>query len=133
MKQTIKKDRERNIIKRELLDDNTLLEVELDNGQVIVTVRFVNSSLREIKEHTLLRMGEEEFKEHGVEVLQVSDAKDAIAIFKVAGEEYHLEQVYDIKEHEFGIPEFLDIIYQKKFPSHPLKNEYVKERKGKEG
>ena len=127
MRKTIKEDEKRFILHRELLNDNTLLEISTNNGFVEVGVRFVDSSMREIKEHILITMETIEFMKHQDNLIEINDNKDTIATFKPNGEEYILEQVYDTKNHEFTISDFVDIAYNEKFPK-PLKDSYIKEK-----
>ena len=127
MRNTIKEDEKRFILHRELLNDNTLLEISTNNGFVEVGVRFVDSSKKEIKEHILITMETIEFMKHQDNLIEINDNKDTIATFKPNGEEYILEQVYDTKTHEFAISDFVDIAYNEKFPK-PLKDSYIKEK-----
>ena len=129
MKKTIKEDRERNIIKSELLNDNTLLEYVAEKRDIVIGIRFVESPTKGIREQILLRVDVAEFTDHIGQLIQVNEDKTAIAIFKPLEDSYMLEQVYDLEEHTFGIPEFLDLHYQKKFPNAPLKKQYYKEKK----
>ena len=127
MRKTIKEDNERLILQRELLNDNALLEISTNNGFVEVGVRFVDSSMREIKEHILINMETVEFMKHQDNLIQINDDKDTIAIYKPVGEKYELVQIYDIENHQYAISDFIDIVYNEKFPK-PLKDSYIKEK-----
>ena len=127
MRKTIKEDNERLVLQRELLNDNALLEISTNNGFVEVGIRFVDSSVREIKEHILINMETVEFMKHQDNLIEINDNKDTIAIYKPVGEKYELIQVYDVKNHQYAISDFLDIVYNEKFPN-PLKDPYIKEK-----
>lgn len=120
MKDTIKKDKERKIIKEEYLDDNTLLEVSIDEGMVIISVRFVESPITGIREHTLLQVKAEDYMKHMDKLIDVNEKKDAIAIFTPTKEGYLLRDVYDAKEHEFTNTDFTDLLYRERFPQKKL-------------
>ena len=62
-------------------------------------------------------------------LVSINEDKTAVAIFQPTTEGYALRTVYDTKEHEFGIPEFIDIEYQKRFPNQPLEKQYFKRKK----
>lgn len=129
MKKTIKEDNERFVMQRELINDNTLLEYTADQGYMIVGVRYVDSSSRSIKEHILLKMNIVEFMKHQQELIEVNEGKTSIAIFFPVEDGYILREVYNTVEHEFGIPDFLDIEYQKAFPSTQIDKKYLKKYK----
>lgn len=129
MEKTIKKDQERNIIKSELLNDNTLLEFVAKNHDIIASVRYIDSPITGIRENILFKMDVADYTKHVGEIIQISEEKEAIAIFQPIEEGYQLKQVYDTQEHQFAISEFVDLVYKKHFPTQPLKNAYIKEKK----
>ena len=128
MRKTLREDRERMVLQSELLNDNSLLEYSTNHGYMDVGVRYVDSAA--IREDILLHMNIVEFMKHKEELVQKSEDGNAIAIYKPGTKptEYVLDTVYDAQSHEFAIPEFVDLVYQKRFPNQPLKNSYVKVR-----
>lgn len=128
MKKTIKEDQARLVLHQELLNDNSLLEIVADHGFMDVGVRFIESPTSGMKEHTLLHMDIVEYMHNKEELIEINEGKDAIAVFRPIGEEYQLEGVYDTIKHEFAYADFVDIVYQKKFPNAQLKGAYRKEK-----
>ena len=129
MKKTIREDQKRLILKSEFLNDNTLLEYVADQGRMVVGVRFIESPLKGIKEHIILNMDIVEYMKHSDELIEVNEDKTAIATFQPTTEGYVLQDVYDTVEHQFGYQEFVDLEYKKRFPTKPLKGQYIKIRK----
>ena len=129
MKKTIKEDQERLILQSELLNDNTLLEVVADHGNMVVGVRFVDSPLTGLREHILIKMDIVEYMKHQDNLMEINEDRTSIAIFTPAEEGYVLKDVYDTLEHQFGYQEFVDIEYRKRFPNKPLKGQYLKGKK----
>ena len=115
MKSTIRKDKERKVLKSEYVNDNTLLEYALEEENVVIGIRFITTSQREIREHILLQLPKQEIEEQEYNYLEWNESKSAVAIFKKMGDTFRLEQVYDATTHEFGIPEFIEWEYQKRF------------------
>ena len=118
------------VLQSELLNDNSLLEYSTNHGYMDVGVRYVDSAASSIREDILLHMNIVEFMKHKEELVQKSEDGNTIAIYKLGTKptEYVLDTVYDAQSHEFAIPEFVDLVYQKRFPNQPLKNSYVKVR-----
>ena len=130
MRRTIKEDRERIVLHSELLNDNTLLELSSNHGYMDVGVRFIESPVTGMKEHILLHMDTVKFMKHKDQLMEINEGKDAIAIFEPTGEEgYFLDRVYDTEEHEFAIPEFVDIVYSQKFPNQSISKTLQKEKR----
>lgn len=129
MKKTIKEDQERLILQSELLNDNTLLEVVADHGNMVVGVRFVDSPLTGLREHILIKMDIVEYMKHQDKLMEINEDKTSIAIFTPTEKGYVLKDVYDTVEHQFGYQEFVDIEYKKRFPNKSLKGQYLKEKK----
>lgn len=115
MKRTIKEDQERLVLYRELLNDNSLLEFVAGEGQMNVVVRYIDSPTSGMKEHTLIHMNIVDFMKHQNNLLRINEDKTAIATYLPTEDGYVLRDVYDTVEHEFGIPEFVDLEYGKRF------------------
>ncbi len=129
MKKTIREDQERFIMKSELLNDNTLLEYVAEHGNMIVGVRYIESPISGIKEDILINMDIVEFMKHQEELLEINEDKTGIAIFKPSEEGYYsLIDVYDTVEHQFGIQDFIDLEYEKRFKDKPLVGQYYKRK-----
>ena len=121
MKKTIREDNNRRILESRYLDDNTLLEFVLEEKEVVVTVRYVSSTISGIKEVTLTRMSLEDYTNNLSKIIEENEEKNAIAIFKRDEQgNYELRNVYDVEEHSYAILEFMDIVYAKKFPNKKL-------------
>lgn len=123
MKDTIKKDRERKVIKEEYLDDNTLLEVTLEDKKVTISVRYVESPVHGIKEHILLTMTVEEYTKSKDKFIMINEERNAIAIFERKGEVFFLRSVYETEEHSFSAADFTDLVFKKRFPQKQLTKE----------
>ena len=128
MKKTIKEDRQRKVIKEELLNDNLILEYTQEKDKIIVGVRFVDSPISGIKEHILATYDVAEYTEHIGELIQISEDKSAVALFKPIEGGYQLYRVYDTEEHSSEVDDFIDIVYDKKFPHQPLNKQLVKKK-----
>ena len=110
----------------ELINDNALLEYTADHGYMMVTVRYVNSTTSGIREHVLIRMNIVEFMKHQQHLLQMNEDHSAIAIFKPTKDGYALDGIYNTQEHEFGMPDFLDLEYKKAFSKGTIEKTYIK-------
>lgn len=120
MKDTIRKDRERKVIEEEYLDDNTLLEVTLEDKKVVIGIRFVDSPVSGIKEHILHTMTVEDYMKNKDKTIMINEERNAIAIFGRNEEGYYLENVYETEEHSFSPSDFADIVFMKRFPQKKL-------------
>ena len=122
MKKTIKEDNNRRILESKYLNDNTLLEYVLeDNKEVVATIRYVSGVISGIREITLTRMSLEDYANNLSKIIEENETKDAIAIFKRDEKgNYELRNVFEVEEHSFAILEFMDIVYNKKFPNKQL-------------
>jgi len=115
MKKTIKEDAERLVLYRELLNDNALLEFVAGEGFMNVVVRYIDSPSKSMREHTLIHMSIVDYMKHQNNLVRVNEDKTAMALYTPTEQGYELKDVYDTIEHEFGIPEFVDLEYQKRF------------------
>ncbi len=125
MKKTIKEDQKRLILKSEMINDNALLEYTADQGKMIISVRYVD--LSKIKEDIILSMDIVEYMKHQDNLIEFNEDKSAIATFVPTEEGYAIHNVYDTVEHEYGIPEFVDLEYKKRF-NRKLIREYLKQK-----
>lgn len=117
MKKTIKADKNRKILKEEYLNDNTLLEIVMeDDRNIIVSVRFVEGSSNTIREHVLTKMTIYDYLSDYNDLIKKSADSSAIAIFVKTKEGLQLNRFYNIEEHAFALDEFIDIVYEEKFP-----------------
>ncbi len=125
MKRTIKEDQERFILKSEMINDNSLLEYTADQGKMIISVRFVDSS--KIKENIILSMDIVEYMKHQENLIEFNEDKSAIAVFKPTTEGYSISYVYDFIEHQSASPEFIDLEYENRFGKKLIKR-YLKQK-----
>ncbi len=120
MKQTIKADKEERVISGFFVSDNALIEYrETDNNTVRAVIRYVENST--IKEDTLYigKLDEEVYS------IDISEDKTTIAIFKKVGQQKNLVRLYDIESHSLENTEFMDIAYNKKFPTKQVTDQLV--------
>ena len=129
MKKTIREDLERDVQKTELINDNTLMEYVRDGDNICVDIRFIDGGIGRICEHTLLTMDIVSFFEHAMDVIQFNDEGDTIALFNVVDDGYELSRIYDLTEHSFVSPDFLEFEYKKRFPDIVLNKRLRKERR----
>lgn len=122
MKDTIREDNERKVIKQEYLNDNALLEVAEVDDSIRISVRFVEK--KTIKEHTISIMTKEKYAEIGESSIIASEDGKKLAIFRKEGNEFQLDRLYDLEEHEFSVADFMDIEYRKHF-KEPVLNKYL--------
>lgn len=121
MKKTIKADKSRKILKEEFLNDNSLLEITMeDNRDILVGVRFVEGVGSGIKEHILARINIYDYASEYSDLVKISYDSSAIAIFNKTKAGYQLDRFYDLEEHAFALDEFKDIVFKKKFPELAL-------------
>lgn len=125
MKSTIKKDRERKVIKEEYLDDNNLLEVTIEDKMVVIGIRYVESPISGIKENILLTMTPEEYMKDKDKTFMINEERNAIAIFEQREEGYFLRDVYETEEHSYAPSDFVDIVFKKRFPQKQLTKELM--------
>lgn len=129
MKDTIKEDRNRIIIKEELLDDNNLIQYEYDkeNDNVVLGIRFIEN--RTINEHILTTLSIHEYASELNKRVKINEDNSSIAIFNKKDNNYVLEDCYNLKEHSFSSSEFVDIEYNNKFPNILLNKILVYKKK----
>lgn len=126
MRKTIKADKSRKILKEEFINDNSLLELTMeDNRDILVGVRFVEGACSGIKEHILMRMSVYDYMSEYNNLVKKSKDSSTIAIFKKTDDGYQLNRVYDAEKHEFALEEFIDIVYEDKFPELALDKHLV--------
>ncbi len=126
MEKTIKADKKRKILTEDFLNDNTLLQATLQNNRdVLVGVRFVDGPQR-ITEHILTRMTIYDYMSDYSNLVRISKDSSSIAIFNKTDEGLlQLSRFYDASAHEFALDEFIDIVYEKKFPELALDKHLV--------
>ena len=120
MKKTIKADKEERVISDFFVSDNALIEYrQKDDNTVHAVVRYVEHS--SIKEVTLYvaKMGEEIYS------IDISDDSTAIAVFKHQGNIKRLVRFYDVEEHMTETEEFMDLAYNKKFPTKKVTDQLI--------
>ncbi len=125
MKATIRDDQNRQIIKEEYVNENSLLEVSKENEDFIVTVRYVESPRIGIREHYLTRINFFEYKTLFSELVRISDDNTTIAIFKCVEDGFLLEKVYDASSHEFLPDEYMDIKFMENFSDIVLNKQLI--------
>lgn len=117
MKDTIKADYFRKVLKHEFLTDNALIEhVLTDENIVEISVRYITGTIPEIKEDILIKLTKEEYSFELSEFLKINEDSTAIALFyKNRENEFLLGKVYDITNHTFIPNDFTGTIYHKRF------------------
>ena len=129
MKKTIKADKSRKILQEEFLNDNSLLELTMeDNRDILVGIRFVEGVGFGIKEHILTKMSIYDYLSEYSNLVKISEDSSAIAIFNKTKAGYQLDRLYDLEEHAFALDEFIDIVFEKKFPKLSLDKYLVLEK-----
>lgn len=134
MKNTIKEDLERIVIKEEIINDNSLLQYECNRDNKIVTlgVRYIKNNT--IQENILTTMTLDEYINELDNIVKININNSAIAIFKKETyrnvfNEYILHDCYDLNKHTFASSEFLDIEYNEKFPNNKVDKYLVVKKK----
>ena len=95
-----------------------------EDNNVIIGIRYIESPIGGIKENILVRIKKEDFTDiHNF--FKIDSQKSTIAIFNAKEDGYQLTKVYDIEEHSLVSEEFMDIVYNKKFPKQPLDKHLV--------
>ena len=120
MKKTIKADKEERVISDFFVSDNALIEYrQKDDNTVHAVVRYVEHS--SIKEVTLYvaKMGEEIYS------IDISDDSTAIAVFKHQGNIKRLVRFYDVEDHMTETEEFMDLAYNRKFPTKKVTDQLI--------
>lgn len=129
MKKTIKADKSRKILQEEFLNDNSLLELTMeDNRDILVGIRFVEGVGFGIKEHILTKMSIYDYLSEYSNLVKISEDSSAIAIFNKTKAGYQLDRLYNLEEHAFALDEFIDIVFEKKFPKLSLDKYLVLEK-----
>ena len=127
MKNTIKEDNNRNVFKTEYINDNSLIEYSIEDKKVCIGIRFIEN--HSIEEHLLKILDIDDYVDNIGSNVRLSDDKSTIAIFETIENGYRLEKVYDVENHNDIETEFMDIMYDKKFPSIPLDNHLIYKKK----
>lgn len=129
MKNTIKSDNERLIIKEELLDDNSLLQYEYDreNDKVLLAIRFIKHHT--IQEHILTILSIHEYASELDDRVKINEDHTSIAIFDKKDNDYVLRDCYNLQEHNYAINDFVDIEFNNKFPNIKINNYLVLKKK----
>ncbi len=125
MKATIRDDQNRQIIKEEYVNENSLLEVSKEKDDFIVTIRYVESPSVGIIEHFLTKINFFEYKTLFSELVRISNDNTTIAIFKSVEDGFVLEKVYDASSHEFLPDEYMDIKFMEKFSDIVLNKQLI--------
>ena len=125
MKATIRDDQNRQIIKEEYVNENSLLEVSKEKDDFIVTIRYVESPSVGIIEHFLTKINFFEYKTLFSELVRISNDNTTIAIFKCVEDGFLLEKVYDASSHEFLPDEYMDIKFMEKFSDIVLNKQLI--------
>ena len=126
MKKTIKADKKRKILKEEFLNDNALLQATMEeNRDVTIGVRFVEHPLVGIKKHILTRLSIYDYMSDYDNLIKIANDSSAVAVFTKTDEGLQLDRLYDAEEHEFALSEFIDIVYEKRFPELALDKHLV--------
>ena len=122
MKKTIKEDNQRKILESKYLNDNTLLEFVLEKNEVIISIRYVAGVVSGIHEIILIKISLEDYANNLSKIIEENEEKNAIAIFtkREKNGEYELRNIFDVEEHSYVVSEFLDIVYDQKFPNKKL-------------
>ena len=129
MKKTIREDLEEKYRRAVLVNDNALLiytESETIENRMDVRLRYVDNNT--IKEQYLTHMTRKEFETQREERIEINEQRNAIAMYKIEGDDVILTRLYKIEEHTFAIEEFLDLEYKKWFSNHELSYELKKKR-----
>ena len=125
MKKTIKEDKERLIIKEELIGDNNLIQYEYNpqNDIVLLGVRFIEDC--SIKEHIITYLTIHQYAKELDKIVRFNEDNNAIAIFKKDNDEYVLQNFYNLETHDFSCIDFMDLEYNNKFPNNKINDRYV--------
>ena len=118
-------------LRRILIHDNALLLYrynDKDKDKVDISIRYVEGN--KIHDQYLTTLPKDKLY---VGLLEISHDGKSVATYKEVGEDYVLDRLYDIEDHSFGIPEFLDLEYKKAFPNNELSPQFVKKRGTKDG
>ena len=120
MRKTIRADKEERVISDFFVSDNALIEYrQKDDNTVHAVVRYVEHS--SIKEVTLYvaKMGEEIYS------IDISEDSTAIAVFKHQGDTKRLVRFFDVEEHMTETEEFMDLAYNRKFPTKKVTDQLI--------
>lgn len=118
MEQTIKKDNERKVIKQEYLNENSLCETVVIDNSIRISIRFIEHS--SVKEHIITTLPAEVYLTESEDRIRISEDGRMLAVFSKRKEEFFLNRLYDLEEHCFSVPDFIDIEYKKHFQSPKL-------------
>ncbi len=114
MKEAIKQEKKRILLKEELITDNDLLlYIHVpEEDKVYVKIRFITEN--NIVEHYVARLSMDEYLEGNR--IRFNEDKTALAVFKKndANEEV-LENFYSLEEHSCECSDFLDCAYNLHF------------------
>lgn len=120
MRNTIKADKEERVISDFFVSDNALIEYrQKDDNTVHAVVRYVEHS--SIKEVTLYIADPKK----DIYSIDVSEDSTAIAVFKQEGEDKRLVRFYDVEEHMTETSDFMDLAYNRKFPTKKVTEQLI--------
>ena len=128
MEKTIKKDRERFVLKEELVNDNTLLEYTYEGMNIHIGVRYVDSPVGGIKETHLCTIHVHDYQDMVPDLIRINDDRNAIAVFKRTDKGLQLDRLYDAESHGFVVDDFRDQQFKEKFPYKPLPEQLLKKK-----
>ena len=120
MRKTIKADKEERVISDFFVSDNALIEYrQKDDNTVHAVIRYVEHN--SIKEVTLYIANLQE----EIYSIDISEDSTAIAVFKQVGKDKRLVRFYDIEERRTETEEFMDLAYNKKFPTKKVTDQLI--------
>jgi len=111
MKDNIREELETKYLKKELVNDNTLLLYEEVEDKVLVKMRFIKNN--KINEYYVARLTKEEF--FLGDSIRFNEDNTALAVFKRKKDKDILINFYDLEDHETVNADFLDCAYNLKF------------------
>ena len=120
MKKTIKADKEERIITDFFVSDNALIEYrQKDENTVHAVIRYVEHNA--IQEVTLYIANLQD----EVYSIDISEDSTAIAVFKKEGKNKRLVRFFDIETHQTETEEFMDLAYNRKFPTKQVTDQLI--------
>ena len=133
MEKTIKAENARKVFRQEYLNDNLSIESVIDSEDKQVTVvlrRIVENS---IQETVLMKLPLEVYMESFEEPVRIDQNNSSIATFTKEGNEYRLNNIYDINENSMIPEDFKDLFFKQKFPELKFENNLVLTKKNNGG
>ena len=136
MRKNIKEELEEKYLRTVLINDENLAiytENEYVENRVDLKVRYVERN--KIIEQLVTSFTKEEFLTKRDKLLELNEAKTAIAIYKENEDSLILDRLYMLDTHYFAIPDFMDIQYNMYFPENEnaMTYELVKKRGSEHG